>query len=224
MRARWAGPSERIGTSTGTAMESWSVPMSRLYGFSPSQCGSAAHGTKSACRTTSSYGHGRGGFDTVEHEARLAVLHAGVLEQRLHDEAAVVRHVLDHHAQQEIHLAREGDAFDHLGPALHAGTEQVHRVALVVLGVLFEPHVDVGGEPQTHGLGTHQRHVAIDDAALLHALDAPQHGTGRQADLPAGYVVGRAAVVLQRTQDDMVELVQCSGVGHRAILLSRMEI
>jgi hypothetical protein len=91
----------------------------------------------------------------------------------------------------------------------------------VVLGVLFEPDVDVGGEPQPDHFGPHQCHVAVDDAGLLQPLHAPQHRAGRQPDLLADHVVGLAAVRLQSAQDGPVELVECGGIGHRAILLSK---
>src|SRR3989442_4718290 len=44
--------------------------------------------------------HRRRRLDPVQHKTGFAVLHAGVLEQGVHDEAAVMRHVLHHHPQQ----------------------------------------------------------------------------------------------------------------------------
>jgi 4a-hydroxytetrahydrobiopterin dehydratase len=45
-------------------------------------------------------------------------------QQRVHDEAHAVRHVGDDDAQQVVHLARQRQALDHLGPDLHRGDER----------------------------------------------------------------------------------------------------
>ena len=127
-----------------------------------------------------------------------------MLEQGVHDEAGVVGHVLHDHAQQVVHLTGQGGAFDDFGPGLHRGAEQVHGVAFVNLGMLFQTHIDVGREAQAHALGRHHRHVACDDFGFFQTLDAAQRGRGRQADLRSQNVVGHAAVELQRTQDATV--------------------
>ncbi len=150
----------------------------------------------------------------VEHEAGLAVLHAGVLEQRVHDEAAVVGHVGHDHAQQVVHFAGERGAFHHLGPGLDAGTEQVHGIALVAFGVLFQPDVQVRGEAQAHGFRPHQGDVAVDHAGIFQPLGAAQHRAGRQAHLFADDIVGFAAVVLKAAQDRPIKPVQCVGSAH----------
>ena len=139
-----------------------------------------------------------------------------MFEQRIHDEAAVVRHVGHHHPKQVIHLPRERGALHHLGPGLHTGAKQVHGIALVAFGVFFEPHIEVGRQPQPHGLGPDQCHIAGDHAAVFQALDAAQHGAGRQAHLLANHIVGFASVVLQAAQDGLVQLVEGIGVVHCA--------
>ena len=49
--------------------------------------------------------HSRRRLDTIEYKTGFAVLHAGVFEQGVHDEAAVVGHVGHHDAQQIVHFA-----------------------------------------------------------------------------------------------------------------------
>ena len=82
-----------------------------------------------------------------------------MLEQRFHDESRVVRHVFDDDAQQVVHLAGQRRTFDDLEPSLNRGLEHVHRIALVDFGVLFEPHVDLGGQAETDPFRRDQRDI-----------------------------------------------------------------
>ena len=137
-----------------------------------------------------------------------------MLQQGVHDEAAVVRHITDDHLQQVIHLARQRGAFDHFGPCLHAFAERVHGAALVDASAFFQAHIEVGGQAQADLGRGDEGDVALDDAHILQALDAAQHGAGRQAHLLADHVVGLAAIFLQAAQDGAVEFVNIVQVGH----------
>src|SRR3954469_10836462 len=106
MRARWPGPSERIGTTTSEGLATTSVSvMPAIYGF---PLGSAAHPSEFSRLSYSCVGerplngHCSCSLDTVQYEAGLAVLDGRVFEQSLHDESAVVGHVLDHDPQQIV--------------------------------------------------------------------------------------------------------------------------
>jgi len=81
----------------------------------------------------------------------------------------------------------------------------------VALGVLFQAHVQVGGQSQAHALGAYQSHVAVNHALFLQPLGAAQHGAGRQAHLFADHVIGLAAVVLPAAQAGTVQLVEGGG-------------
>ncbi|MCY1562042.1 hypothetical protein D9M68_993810 [compost metagenome] len=77
------------------------------------------------------------------------------------------------------------------------------------LGVLLEAHVEIGGQAQADDFGAHERDVAVDDAALLQPLDAPEHGARGKADLLGDLVVGGTPVCLQRAQNEPINLVEC---------------
>jgi hypothetical protein len=131
-----------------------------------------------------------------------------VLEQRVHHEARVVRHVLHQHAQQVVHLAGQRRTLDHLGPGLDRGAEQLDRAALLQARVLFEPDVEHRGQAEADPLGLDQRHVAGDDPGLLEPLDAAQRRRSRQADGRGELVVGHPAVGLERTKNAPIDRIE----------------
>ena len=71
----------------------------------------------------------------------------------------------------------------------------------MALGVLFEPHVEVGREPQADRLGLDQRDVAAMTRASSSRLTRRSTALRRQADLLGELVVGSAAVGLQRAKN-----------------------
>jgi hypothetical protein len=87
--------------------------------------------------------------------------------------------------------------------------------------VLFEPHVEVRGQPQADGFGLDQGDITVDDAAFFEPLDPPQHGAGRQADLLRELIVSGAPVCLQRAQNEPINLVQCFHFSIFAVLLRK---
>mmetsp|Transcript_17030 Transcript_17030/g.40614 ORF Transcript_17030/g.40614 Transcript_17030/m.40614 type:complete len:226 (-) Transcript_17030:1482-2159(-) len=145
-----------------------------------------------------------------------------MLEQGVADEAGVVLHVLHQHAQQIVHLAGHGRTLHHFGPGLHRGTEQVARVAQRVVGLLLQPHIQVGRQAQPDTLGRYQGHIGRNHAGLLQPAHPAQHGRGRQAGLTGQRVIGDPAVLLQRAQDaavDGIELDRGFHALHFAVFL-----
>ena len=88
-------------------------------------------------------------------------------------------HIGDNHTQQVIHLACQCRALDDFRPGLHACAEQVHWIALVALRVLFEPDIQVSGQPQADHFRANQRDIAIYHAGFFQAFDTPKNGTWR---------------------------------------------
>ena len=137
-----------------------------------------------------------------------------MFEQGLHDKPRPVRHVVDRNAQQIVHFTGQSGALDDLGPGLHGRAEQVHRVALVALGVLLQADVEVRRQWQTDPLGCQQRDIAQHDTGLLESLDAPEHGRGRQANLLRQHVVGGTPVFLQDAKNASVDGIKHDRVVH----------
>ena len=119
-------------------------------------------------------------------------------------------------ASKDYHLEKEeeGKGFDyHLFKRLWAYVTPYRKLfylslLMLVLGTLFQLHVDVSRQPQPHSLGFDQGDVAVDDARLLQRAHPAQAGRLAKVNLLGQFAVAETAVPLQGSENLVVDPVE----------------